>query len=422
MTASLPLALAGFDQPTADLLGELFAGYGLEPRRAGGAGGGAAAATGPATFTMGGSIAVELIRGDMSIASTGTVSYIDGDRVLAFGHPMFQTGETYAPVATSEVLGVVPSALSAFVMAEPLREAGALVQDRQSMILADTRLRHPMIPVDIQLSVGEGKAAEKVEFHVEVWNNRFFTTSLIGAAAASAIGTHLPDRDRVTARIESTLEVRGVPPIKFVDHVYADDGAASLLGGARGLRVLVPLLLNPWSPLALERVELRVDLAFRSEYGDIKEVRLPARELRPGARHELEVVLESFGQPDVVERVPFDVPESLAGQVVTLEVSAGNSARLDTAPVVGLDSLLAAVRKLLPGDVWAVSLYGADEGIARDGIAVADLPASALDRLRPQTTTQRVGGYRAVARTTSPARRVINGSATVTVKIAPLAR
>ena len=33
----------------------------------------------------------------------------DGNRVLAFGHPMFQAGEVYAPVASSVVQTVMPS-------------------------------------------------------------------------------------------------------------------------------------------------------------------------------------------------------------------------------------------------------------------------------------------------------------------------
>jgi hypothetical protein len=103
---------------------------------------------------MGGSIAVQLIRGDMSAAATGTVSYVDGNNVLAFGHPMFQTGETYAPVATSYVHTVIPSAQSAFVMASPIKEIGALTQDRQAAIAADTNLRVPSIPVSITINSG----------------------------------------------------------------------------------------------------------------------------------------------------------------------------------------------------------------------------------------------------------------------------
>ena len=121
---------------------------------------------------MGGSIAVELIRGDMSAAAIGTVSYVEGPKVLAFGHPMFQTGETYAPVSTVHVHTVIPSSMSAFVMGSPVNEIGSLVQDRQSAIMADTGLRTATIPVDISITSVSGKHTETGAFHVELMSQQ----------------------------------------------------------------------------------------------------------------------------------------------------------------------------------------------------------------------------------------------------------
>jgi hypothetical protein len=413
LRASVPLSIAGFDTESFDVLSKMFDPYGMDPMRASGTGG--PSVDSPTKFVMGASIAVQLIRGDMSMAATGTVSWVDGDTILAFGHPMFETGETYAPVAFSEVITVMPSAQSAFVMAQPMNEAGALVEDRQSHIKADVSLRHPMIPVDITVSMGK----KKQEFHTEIWNNKFFAAGLAGAAAGNAINTFYPDRADVTARIESTVEVHGEKkPITFTDFLYANDGANSVIGGARGLRVLVPLLMNPWTPLTIDRIELKVDLTFDTNYGDITELRMPSTEVEAGKTYYAEVVLETYGKKDVVEKVPFTVPESLAGQMITIEVSAGDQARLDAAPVVDLKSLVKAIRKLLPGDVYAVSMYGAEQGASVDGIAVKDMPASVADRLHPGTSTQHVDDYRAIARSTSPASRVVNGLATAVVKVA----
>ena len=234
------------------------------------------------------------------------------------------------------------------------------------MIMADTRLRHPMIPVDIYIKSGTGDQAEKDEFHVEVWNNRFWAGSLTGAAAANAIGLYLPDRDNITARIDSTVNIRGAKPIKFVDYLYSNEGAGGIVGGVRGLRAVVPLLLNPWAPVAIDSVEVKVDLRYDTNYGDIAEIRVPDGVLQPGKTHMIEVVLDTYGGKQVVDKIPIEVPTSLAGQVVQLEVVPGDSARLDAAPPVDVDTLIAAIRQLLPGDVYAATLYAADEGVALD--------------------------------------------------------
>ena len=82
MTASVPLSVAGFSAPAFNTLASIFADSALTPIRAGGTGTGSSE-TGPKQFTPGGPISVVLARGDMSMAGTGTVTHIDGSKVLA---------------------------------------------------------------------------------------------------------------------------------------------------------------------------------------------------------------------------------------------------------------------------------------------------------------------------------------------------
>jgi hypothetical protein len=188
------------------------------------------------------------------------------------------------------------------------------------------------------------------------------------------------------------------------------------MGAVRGLRVLVPLMLNPYSPVSVESVDIKVDLRFEANYGDIKEVRVPSGDLVVG-RNNVQVLMSTWDGKDILEEVPVDVPASLAGGIVQLEVCAGDSAKLDAAPPTDLPSLMAAFRKLLPGNVWAATIYPADEGVALDGKLVKDLPASALDKLHPQSHTQRAQQYKPLMRTVSPAKRVVNGTASMLVRV-----
>nr|MBA3540956.1 hypothetical protein [Deltaproteobacteria bacterium] len=416
MTAGVPLSVAGFSAPAFNQLSKLFDNSDVIPVRAGGSAGGATE-NGPKQFVMGGAIAVVLIRGDMAAAAVGTVSHIDGNKVLAFGHPMFQTGETYAPVATATVHTVVPSAQSAFVMATAMNEIGSLVQDRQSAIMADTKIRSPMIPVEISITSGKGTQLEKGTFNVELLDNKFLTPALTGAALMNSINYYLPDRDDVTARVDSSIRIKGYPPIEFVDYMHANDGAGSVMGGVRGLRALVPLLLNPYAPVTIEKVEIKVDLRFEANFGELKEIRVPTTDLIPGQRNIVQARMSTWDGQDIWEDIPVDVPSSLAGGIVQLEITSGDSVKLDAAPPVDLPTLLAAFRKFLPGNVWAATLYPADEGVALDGKLVKDLPPSAQDKLHPQSRTQRVAAYKPLHRTIAPAKRVVNGGTTTLVRV-----
>jgi hypothetical protein len=415
-SAAIPMAVGGFSAPAFDKLSSLFANSNIVPMRGGGTST-AAVKGGPTQLQMGTSISVEFIRGDFVAAATGTVTLIEGDRVLAFGHPMVMMGEFYAPVSTVNVHTIVSSAQFAFVMGSPVNEVGALVQDRQSMIMADTGLRTPMIPIDFAVSITSGKHVQKGTFHTKVLDDKVLTPELAGTSLMNAINYYLPDRDHVTARIDSTVRFKGGEPITFTDYAYANNGAVSVIGGVRGLRALATLLGNPFSPVRIESLDFKVDLRFESNYGELKEIRIPTTELVPGQRNLVEVRMTTYDGSDIFEKIPVDVPMSLAGGIVQLEISAGGSAKLDAPPPVDLPTLVATFKKMLSGNVWAVTLSPADEGIAIDGKVVQDLPPSAQDKLRPQSRTQRATTYQALARTVAPANRVVVGSSTMLVKV-----
>ncbi len=416
MTAAVPLAVSGFSAPAFNSLASLFAGSTLEPMRAGGTGN-VPEADQPKTFVPGGAIAIPVIKGDMAAAASGTVTFLDGNKVLAFGHPMFGNGEWYAPVATAYVHTVVTSMPFPFHMTSALHDAGSLVQDRQASIMADTTLRSKMIPINITVQTTQGKQVQKGNFHVEILDNKFLTGPVAGAAVMNAINYYLPDKEHVTARIDSQVRIRGYQPINFVDYVYANDGASSVMGSVRGLRVLMPLINNPYAPVHLDGIDVKVDLQYAINYGELKEVRVPTAELIPGQRNMVQVKLTTYDGKDIYDTVPVDVPASLAGNIVQLEVTCGDSAKLDAAPPVDLPSLMAAVRKLLPGNTWSATLYQADDGVALEGKLVRDLPATAHDKLHPATHTPRAAAYKPIARTVSTASRVIEGTSSFLVRV-----
>jgi len=110
----IPLACSGLDARALEPLGrELEAlGFAVVP-------GGKAEAGGPTADALvpGAAVAVDVLRGDLLLSAIGTVTYRDGDRVLIFGHPFFQSGEVRLPLSTASITTVVASQMSSFKLA-----------------------------------------------------------------------------------------------------------------------------------------------------------------------------------------------------------------------------------------------------------------------------------------------------------------
>ena len=141
----------------------------------------------------------------MITEATGTVTYVDGANVLAFGHPLFGIGEVYLPMVDAEIHAFLPSFSQSFKMSSPLNEVGTLVQDRQSCILGDLDSRTTMMPVEVRVS---GPGVEPRVFHAEVARNRRLTPTLASLVISNALVDAEPD---IATRQHEHAYARGRP-------------------------------------------------------------------------------------------------------------------------------------------------------------------------------------------------------------------
>ena len=318
------------------------------------------------------------------------------------------------PAVTAEIHRVIPSYNMAFKMSSPLRTVGSMVQDRQSSIVIDTTRKTGMIPVEIRI---KGPTGIEEVFHSEVLRHRFLTPSLVGAMAGNAAQLIAPDVVDSTVTVASTVKLKGYPPLKFLDYSYSPDGPGNAMGAARGLRVLAPLLFNPFAPVNIESVAIDVTIAHTADFTKIEAIRVPDLELPYGKKTYVDVVLRPFGGRPYVERIPITIPETLAGQSVKLEVVPGDAAAPDVAPPESLEDVIEALRQTYPANTLVTTVYSPDEGITLGGKVIPNLPDSAIDTALPASSTRRGNSYKSIARTVVPSKRVVQGRQELVISV-----
>ncbi len=87
--------------------------------------------------------------GDITLVGTGTVSQVEGNRVLAFGHPMLGLGTVEVPMTSAEIVAILPSNLSSFKIANAGEVIGTVRQDRLSAIYGEIGPGPTMIPITV---------------------------------------------------------------------------------------------------------------------------------------------------------------------------------------------------------------------------------------------------------------------------------
>src|SRR4029078_11091411 len=101
------------------------------------------------------------------LGGTGTVTHIDGDRVYAFGHPMYNLGPIEFPMTRAYVYTVLPSLFSSMKLSTTDEIIGTVVQDRATAIAGKLGAGPRMLPVTVSL---ESARVPKQSFNLRCGN------------------------------------------------------------------------------------------------------------------------------------------------------------------------------------------------------------------------------------------------------------
>ena len=148
-----PLVFSGFSAGGGGAVWGAFRELGMTP--VAGLGGVDTEAKQPEPLVPGSAVSAVLVRGDLSVAGTCTVTYVDKDQLLACGHPLTQFGQVSIPMTKTNVVATLASPLNAFKIVNATETVGAFTQDRASAILGRFGAKARMIPVVVEV-VGSG--------------------------------------------------------------------------------------------------------------------------------------------------------------------------------------------------------------------------------------------------------------------------
>jgi hypothetical protein len=420
--AATPLLVSGMGDRSIELARKLFGPLGLEPMQAGG-GQGPIPADAPLHYVDGGSLGVQLARGDVSFMGLGTVTHVQGTKLCGFGHPMMNAGDSALPTTIGRVLWIYASDQHSFKVGESLRPLGALVQDRQSAVVADETKVAPMFPVHVEVQ-GVDTAPRKV-WNMEVADERFMSPSLTASMLSSVVEATISDHRDLTWQMHSKITVRGHAPVEVDDFGVAIGGMpeAGEWSASRAVRVVGDALNNPWESTRIEKVESVLKVQYTRDLWRLRGIELLDEVVDAGQKARIVVHLRPFAGPETVKTLEVTMPLELAGKDVELEVLPGYEVSPELAAPENLSELLANEprQSAMPRSL-VVQFRIPSQGVTFRGHVAPRLPDFALDALRPAHNSVGPDPFMSYSRTVVPLDRYVEGRDRVKVKVRPVVR
>lgn len=316
-----PLVFSGFSEDSIRKFAPQFASEGIVPVMGVGS---ASDVRQSDPMVPGSAVSAVLVRGDMNIAATCTVTYIDSDHLLACGHPLMQFGMVDLPMTKATVLATLPSPLNAFKIVNATETVGAFLQDRHTGILGEFGKKPEMIPVTLTI---HGGPTAKV-FHYEVLNNARLSPVAMATTVYNALHGINEYGDEATYSMKGSISVEGFPVVRLQDMFSSSDGqqpaaviAASSIGDRFGR-----IFDNPYSTPAINGLNLDFELSNERRWARLESARTDVSEARPGDDVDVEVLLRPYRGEAVIQHVQIHVPPSAKG---TLHILVSDGEMLD---------------------------------------------------------------------------------------------
>lgn len=416
-----PLVFNGFSEDTMRRFAGQFASAGVVPVMGAGS---VSTDKQPEPLEPGSAVSAILVRGDMDIAATCTVTYIDPQRLLACGHPLLQFGSVDLPMNKAQVLATLPSPLNAFKIVNTTEEAGVFVQDRHTGILGVFNKQPDMIPVTLTIHGGSGTK----EFHYEVLNNPRLSPVAMMATVFNALHGVNEYGEEISYRMNGSIDVKGFPAVGLRNmFVPAENGQPAAMAAAMSLGERFGRIYdNPYNAPAVKGVTLDFDLVRERRWARLESARTDVSEVRPGDEIIVETVLAPYRGERVVHQIPVKIPTSASKGSLRILVSDGET--LDrvgrTNPAFGrkldLASTIALLNKEHTNNRLYVSLLEADPEARVADKVMPTLPISVMNIMDGMRGNQEmiVSGESSVDETaTPPLDYVVSGAQLLTVTV-----
>jgi len=392
-----PLVFSGFHEAALRQFADVFRQMGVTPVQ-GGAGGGARVQQGGArperrqALAPGSAVAAVLLTGDLSVAATGTVTYNDGRRVLAFGHPLFNLGQIAMPMAAAEVITVLGSPLAPFKITNTTEIVGMLRQDRHSGLLGVLGERPPMVPVEATVRAGR----QAHTYHFEVFQHPRYTPTLLSLALLNSLLGVNEYGDDGMYKVRGAIRLRGLPEVRL-ENVFASPEGPAVAPNPMAPSTWIAdrfsrIFNNPFEPVEVSSVQMELEIVAERRTAVIEQVWPDRMEVRPGETLNLRVALRPYRGDRLFKDVAVKIPPNAARGELRIALSDAEFVnRLNNAArAAGLSQLIAALnREQANGRLYVSLVQSVPTAVIEDKV-MPSIPSSFANVIDPIKTPGRM--------------------------------
>jgi len=328
----------------------------------------------------GASVAAILVKGDLSAAVVGTVTYVEGDNVLAFGHPFLQTGTADLPMASAYVYAILTSQSNSVKMASPREILGRIHQDRRSGIAGILGESSRMVPCRIEV-----EGSQNLAYDFEIIDNKLLTPSLVLMAAQSAVLSTERRLGEKSVNIKLSALIDGYEKPVVIENVFYElDPSWFPLNHI--VQPFTMILNNQFQKVRVNRIDLKIKVLDARKTAYIEAIKVNKKQVEPGGTLQVDVRIKPFTGESFYQTVMMQIPEdTLPGSalnVTACDATYGQALNMGRSAgkflPTNFEQLLHYIENMERNNTLMVRVLLPKKGVTYKGEGFPSLPTSIL--------------------------------------------
>ena len=276
-----------------------------------------------ATLEPGSALGVAIIYGDFSLGATGTVTAVDGKKVLAFGHSFTHAGNVNYFMTDASVIGAVSGATGNGVKLAGIGHIiGRINQDRDSGIAGILGTFPAVVPISVTV---KDNALDKQEtYNATIAYNENLVPKLGASIAYTALSKMADSLAESTVVVDFNVKTNAIDggelTRKNMFYNPSDVGQVAVLELMQALNLVCS---NTKEESNILGVDVNISLDTERRTASIVSITPEKKSVKPGETINLTVELQPYRKPTEKIIMPYTVPLTAHQGNLSLEIHGG---------------------------------------------------------------------------------------------------
>ena len=276
-----------------------------------------------ATLEPGSALGVAIIYGDFSLGATGTVTAVDGKRLLAFGHSFTHSGNVNFFMTDASVIGSVSGVTGNGVKLAGIGHIiGRVNQDRDSGIAGILGTFPAVVPITV--TIHDNALNKEETYTATIAYNENLIPKLGAAVAYTALSKMADTTAESTVEIDFNIKTNAVADgelaRKNMFYNTTDVGQVAILELMQALNLVCS---NTKEESNIFGVDVNISFEAERRTASIISVTPEKKSVKPGETVNLTVELQPYRKPVEKVTLPYTVPLTARQGNLALEIHGG---------------------------------------------------------------------------------------------------